>query len=180
MGWRGTVLLGFALLAAALLLYRDFAAENRELSWKSVIAGPRATAPGDGITRLLSFEPASVTAVRLQRGDQRWSAERRDGRWTVARPGDVDDLLTNLLGLAQIMPLQVAPDELADHGLDPPESVIELERAGQPPILLLLGRHNPPATGVYAQLGRGGPVFLTGALALWEFDKAMRAMSGAP
>lgn len=178
MGWRGTLLLALALLAAGLFLYRELVADKGELSWQSVIGGPRAAPPGEQITHLLSFDPATVNAIRLQRGGQEWKVERRDGGWGgVERASDIDDFLTNLLGLAEIMPLEVAPDQLADHGLDPPEGVVELQRAGAPAVLLLLGRRNPPSTGVYAQLGRDGRVVLTGALALWEFDKAIRTLS---
>jgi hypothetical protein len=177
-GWRGTLILAVAVLAAGVALYRELAAENPEISWQSVMQGTREAPPGEQIVRLLSFDPATVTAVRLQRGDQEWRAARSDGSWSgVERASDVDDFLTNLLGLAEIMPLEVSADELDDHGLDPPEGVVELERGGQPPVVLLLGRRNPPATGVYAQVGPGGRIVLTGALALWDFEKAIRALS---
>jgi hypothetical protein len=177
-GWRGTLVLALALSAAGFALYREIAADKRELSWQSVIEGRSDAPPGEQITRLLSFDPATVTAVTLRRGDQTWRTERRDGGWNgVAQPGAIDDFLTNLLDLAEIMPIDVPPDELAAQGLAPPEGIIELQRRDQPPLILYLGRHNPPATAVYAQLGAGGRVVLTGALALWELDKAIRALS---
>jgi hypothetical protein len=177
-GWRGTVVLATALLAASFVLYRELAAENPQLSWQSVMSAPREAPPGDQIVRLLSFDPSAVTAVRLQRGGQEWRAQRSDGGWTgVDRPDNLDDYLDSLLGLAEIMPLEVSDDELANHGLDPPEAVVELERAREPPVILFLGRRNPPATGVYAQLGPRGRVVLTGALALWDLEKAIRALS---
>jgi hypothetical protein len=177
-GWRGTLVLAVLLLAAGLYLYREVAAENPQLSWISIIEGPREPPPGERITRLLSFDPPTVTAIRIQRGEQQWRSERHDATWSgVERPADVDDFLANLLSLAEIMPLDVAPDALRDHGLDPPQAVIELQRAGQPPVVLLLGQRNPPATGVYAQVGLNGRVVLTGALALWELDKLVRALS---
>jgi hypothetical protein len=40
-----------------------------------------------------------------------------------------------------------------------------------------LGNSNPASTGVYAQVN-GGAVVLTGALAMWELDKLVRAMHG--
>ena len=178
MGWRGTIVLAVAVLAAAVALYRELVAENADLSWHSVIAGRREAPPGEQLVHLFAFDPATVNAVRLRRGDQEWRTQRSDGGWTgVERSSDVDDFLTSMLELAEVMPLEVAPDELDDHGLDPPQGVVELERDAQPPVVLLLGRRNPPATGVYAQLGRGGRVVLTGALAMWDFDKAIRALS---
>jgi hypothetical protein len=177
-GWRGTAVLAIALLAAAFVLYRELVAEGPEVSWTSVIQPPRDAPPGEQIVRLLSFDPARVTALRLQRGGQEWRSRRSDGGWSGAeRRGDIDDFLASLLGLAEIMPLDVSDEELPHHGLDPPEAVVELERADQPPVVLFLGRRNPPGTGVYAQLGPRGRVVLTGALALWDFDKAIRALS---
>jgi hypothetical protein len=177
-GWRGTVVLSLALLAALLALYRELIAESSDMSWQSVIEGTRDAPPGEQITHLLSFDPATVTAVRLQRGPQEWRAERRADGWRGAeRASDMDDFLDNLLGLAEIMPLDVSADQLADHGLDPPAAVVEVERVDRPPVVLLLGRRNPPATGVYAQVGANGRVVLTGALALWDFDKAARSLS---
>jgi hypothetical protein len=177
-GWRGTIVLSLALLAALLALYRELVAERSDMSWHSVLQGTREAPPGEQITRLLSFDPATVKAVRLQRGGQEWRAERRADGWHGAeRASDVDDFLDNLLGLAEIMPLEVSADQLADHGLDPPQAVVEVERADEPPVVLLLGRRNPPATGVYARVGASGRVVLTGALALWDFDKAARALS---
>lgn len=184
MGWRGTLVLALALLVAGLCLYRELAGERGALSWQSVLEGPRGAPPGEQITHLLSFDPSTVTAVRLRRGDQEWRTERRAGGWSAAAQSrDVDDFLANLLELAEIMPIDVSPDELGDQGLAPPAGVVELQRRDQPPVVLFLGRHNPPATGVYAQLGPGGRIVLTGALALWELDKAIRALTptaGAP
>ena len=178
MGWRGTLALAVALLAAGLYLYRDLVAANTDLSWETVIGGPRAAPPGEQITHLLSFDPATVTAVHLRHAGRDLRSQRVGRVWSgVERSADIDDFLANLLGLAVVMPLDVAPDELAAHGLDPPEAVIELQRVNQPPVVLLLGRHNPPSTGVYAQVGEDGPVILTGALASWELEKALRALS---
>lgn len=178
MGWRGTIVLMLAVLAAAFTLYLELAAENPQVSWESVIRAPRETPPSEHIVRLLAFDPATVTAMRLRRGAQQWRAERRNGDWSgVDRAAEMDDFLDSLLELAEIMPLDVSDDELADHGLDPPEIVVELERGSEPPVVLFLGRRNPPSTGVYAQLGPRGRVVLTGAMAMWDIEKAIRAFN---
>src|SRR5215475_9030463 len=110
MGWRGTLVLALAVLSAGLYLYGDLMAVNTELSWVSVIGGPDAAPPGEQITHLLSFDPKTVTAIRLQRSGQEWRSERTSNGWSVVeRPRDIDDFLTNLLGLAVVMPLDVAP-----------------------------------------------------------------------
>jgi hypothetical protein len=74
-----------------------------------------------------------------------------------------------MLELAEVMPLEVAPDELNDHGLAPHKGWSS-SSARDTPVVLLLGRRNPPATGVYAQIGPGGRVVLTSALAMWDFE----------
>jgi hypothetical protein len=177
MGWRGTLILALTVIGAGLYLYHDLVAANADLSWESIVGGPREAPPGESITHLLSFDPRTVRAVHLRRGEQEWRTERRAAGWSdVERASEVDDFLANLLEFAEVMPLDVTSDELAAHGLDPPEASIELERDGLPPVVLFLGRNNPPSTGVYAQLG-SGRVVLTGALARWEFDKMTRALS---
>ena len=179
MGWRGTLALVLALLVASAWLYRELVGEGADLSWQSVVGGA-GTPPSEQVVHLLSFAPGEVVAVRLQRDGREWRTERRADGWSgVTQPHAIDDFLGELLELAEIMPLDVSPAELGDHGLAPPEGIIELQRRNQPPIVLLLGSHNPPATGTYAQLGLGGRVVLTGALATWEFDKAIRALSPA-
>lgn len=178
MGWRGTLALAAALSLAVGWLAIELAAERAPLSWESVLGTGQDVPPGERVTHLLSFDPADVTAIRLRRGDDEWRTQRQGTQWTgVDRSATIDDFLASLLELAEVMPLEVPADELAAHGLDPPEAVVELTRAAQPPIVLYLGRHNPAATGVYAQLGRNGRVVLTGALATWELDKAVRALS---
>ena len=177
MGWRGTLVLGIALLAAAVYLYRDVTAQHPDASWRVLFEEARPTPPGADIKRLLAFDPAAVTAIRLRHGDAQ-RAVRRDGdSWQGARSRDVTDFLQALQDLAEIMPLEVAPGDLAAHGLDPPQSVIELDRSGAAPLVLLVGGHSPPATAVYVQLGPGGPVVLTGALLLWDLDKAARTFA---
>ncbi len=176
MGWRGTLVLLAALVMAGLYAYSDVTSNQSGFSWRGLLQPLRPTPPGEQVTRLLSFVPEQVTAIRLQRGDADVRFERRGGTWAgVARPQVLDDTLQSLLELAEVMPLQVGPEQLADHGLAPPEARIELERRDQPPIVILVGSHNPAATGVYVQLGEGGPVKLTGALILWELDKALKA-----
>jgi hypothetical protein len=178
MGWRGTAILAVALLAAAVYLYRDVTAEHPDASWRHLLEEPRPLAPGAQVKRLLAFDAGAATRVRLRRGDQVWTVQRAGNGWQgAARPGDVDDFLHALQDLAEILPIEAAREELHDHGLDPPESTVEVERSDGPPLVLLIGRRNPPATGVYVQIGNGGPVVLTGALLLWEFDKATRSFA---
>lgn len=176
MGWRGTLALLVAVAGAAFLLYRDVNADRSERSWRAIFEEPRDTPPADQVTHLLAFDPAAVTAVAVRRGDQRWRAERAADGWSGAgRDTDIDGFLHDLGELAVILPIEVGPDTLRDHGLEPPQASVELTRAGAPPIVLQIGARNPPATGVYVRLGDQGPVVLTGALLLWDLEKVERA-----
>lgn len=180
MGWRGTLLLLVVVVGAALYLYHDVNAGRADRSWSAIFEEPREPAPGDQIKHLLAFDPAKVTAITVRRGDRQWRAERTAGTWSGAgRATDMDDFLHDLGELAEIMPIEINADTLRDHGLDPPQGSIEISRADQPPLLLLIGLRNPPATGVYVRVGADGPVVLTGALLLWDLEKLERAF-GAP
>jgi hypothetical protein len=179
MGWRGTLGLAIALLVATAILYGEVFWPRPDAPWASVLEPARPTPPGEQLKHLFVFDPAAVTAVRLQRGERAWLARRTADGWQGAEPSVVDDLLRSLRELAEILPIEIAPGALADHGLDPPQSVVELERGADAPLLLLVGKRNPPATGVYVQIGHGGPVALTGALLLWELDKATRTFAPA-
>ncbi len=178
MSWRVTVVLAVVFLAASLYAYFDVISDQPDASWQTLFREPRPTPPAQQVTRLLSFEPSEITTIHLQRGPVSVQVHRDGGSWTGASRGQaLDDLLQHLLELAEIMPLDVPQDSLASHGLDPPEGTIELIRKDEPPVVILIGQRNPPATGVYVQVGRGGPVALTGALILWEFEKAIRAIT---
>jgi hypothetical protein len=173
MGWRTTAVLVAAVLIAGVIAWFDL---HNEVSSGDWLGATEVPAPGEGITRLLRLDPREVTAIRLQRGDVNVRVEHADGRWQgVARPEALVDFVHNVSQLAEIIRLDIEPAQRGEYGLEPPAAVIELERGEQPPILLLLGNHNPSSTGAYAQVGRDGPIVLTGAIALWELDKAIRA-----
>lgn len=179
MGWRGTVVLLLALIAAAFWLYRDVNAGRTDGSWQAIFAEPEPSPPGSEYRRLLSFDPAEVSAVTLRRDQRTLRSERTAEGWTAAGAA-IDEFLRSLTQLAEIMPIEVGPDELAAHGLAPPAAVIELTRRDAPPVVLLVGGRNPSATAVYAQVGSGGPVSLTGALLAWDLDKVERALAAPP
>jgi len=177
MGWRGTALLAAALLVATLYTWFDLRRDLPERGSEPRSWIPKPTPPSQDRARLLHFNPDSVTTIHLRRNTVDVQATRADGSWAgVSHPQLLDDFLRNLQDLGAIMPLDVRPDELKEYGLDPPAGVIELLHTGAAPTVILLGDHNPPGTGAYVQLGRAGPVVLTGALMLWEFDKAIRAI----
>jgi hypothetical protein len=179
--WRGTLALLVALIAAAFWLYRDVNAGRPDGSWQAIFAEPEPSPPGAEYKRLLSFDPAQVTAVTLRRDQRTLRSERTADGWSGTSDGAaIDEFLRALTQLAEIMPIEVDGASLADHGLAPPQAVIELTRRDGPPVVLLVGGRNPPATAIYAQIGLGGPVALTGALLTWDLDKAERALAAPP
>lgn len=140
-------------------------------------AGP---APGEGAP-LLSFRPASVRTIRLRNGAFSIQVQREGDGWShAANPGQLDEFLTRLRALPEVRPI-AGPDARPDqYGLAHPARSVELLRDDGPPIELLLGDRNPAQTGVYVRLGRDGRISLAGALLLWEFEKALGAVTGAP
>lgn len=176
MGWRGTLLLLAAVVAAAWFLYHDVNAGRGERSWRAVFEEPKEVAPGDQVKRLLTFDPATVTAITVRLGTEQWRAERDGDSWSGSgRATDMDAFLRDLVELAEILPIEIDDDTLRAHGLDPPQGSVELQRRDLPPVLVLIGARNPPATGVYVRVGIDGPVALTGALLLWDIEKVQRA-----
>jgi hypothetical protein len=176
MEWRGTLALAVLLLVAGVYAYFDASSGQAEVSLRSLLGDLRPTPPGQDAPKLLDYEPEQIEVIRLRRGDLDLRVERRDGKWiNASRPHALDDFLTTLLTMSNIMTVDVAQQDLADHGLDPPDALIELQRAGDGTISVRIGSRNPPATGVYVQVGADGPVTLTGALILWEVEKAIDA-----
>lgn len=178
MGWRGTVVL--AVLIAAVGAYVWFEAgppEQPLLPADTLLGEPRMVDPNQVIRHLLDFEPADVTGVRLERDGVVRASERANDTWTAtSNPGAVNDFLQNLAQLAVVMDIPAGPTELQEYGLQPPHSVVRLQTREPQPLVLLIGDRNPSVTGAYARIGEQGPVVLAGALVLWEFDKAFRAL----
>lgn len=179
MGARGTLFLALALAGAVIYAWFDAARDSPTNTWQAIF-DTRPTPPSELVRRLFDFDPTSVVAVRVRKGDVEVTAVRENGGWAETnRSGAVDDLLEAIADLAEIAMIDVEPEKLAEYGLRPPRSVITLERRELAAIVLLVGDRNPTTTALYAQIGRNGQVVLTGALLLWELDKAMTGMRSA-
>jgi uncharacterized protein DUF4340 len=179
MGVRGTLVLALLVLIAGAYAYHDIASQP-ELSWDTVLGEGRPTPLGQGGDPLVPFAPRDVEGVKLSRDGVELAAHRTQNGWSgVAQGKTIDDFLDGIATLSRIMTIDIPADQLADHGLAPPRAVIDLEPKSGPPLAIRIGDRNPPATAVYVQLGGEERVVLTGALILWELEKALNAAKDA-
>jgi hypothetical protein len=176
MGWRGTA--GLAVIAVVLGIYLWFEQppQNNEPGSHNTLEAPQRqpTAP---VQPLLKFTPAEVTGIRLEHGGRTVEAQRRNGMWrNTVPPGAIDDFLHNLTQLAVLSEIPATTGDLKDFGLQPAQSILQLQARDRGPLVLQIGDRNPATTGLYVRVG-DGPVVLAGALVEWEFEKAFRALS---
>ncbi|MBI3387377.1 MAG: hypothetical protein HY027_06515 [Deltaproteobacteria bacterium] len=181
MGARGTIALALLVaLGAAWLVYEGAPPDDPRASAGTLLGEPREIDPNNPTARLVNFIPADIQMVTLVRGGKRLITTRIGTIWSGApTPNLIPDFLDSLAQLGELMCLEAGPAQLHEYGLDSPQGEIELRPITGEPVLVLLGDRNPPATGAYVRIGRSGDVVLAGALILWEFDKAFKALGGS-
>jgi len=183
MTWRNTILLALAAAAVAYLAYRDVVAENPAAGWSTVFEEPPPTRPTDDIERLVAFDPMTITGVTLEHGGRTARTTRTAYGWSdTTKPRAITDLIDSLAELAVILTVESEPsdEDLEGYGLLAPLAAIRLERTGADAISIALGNRNPSATGVYARASQRPAVVLTGAVAMWEIEKALNALQPTP
>ncbi|HUI24635.1 MAG TPA: DUF4340 domain-containing protein [Candidatus Kryptonia bacterium] len=179
MGVRGTLVLALLVACGAAYLWLEGPPPEARPQ-DELFSGGTGAEPTQPIRPLLEFAPEEITRITLTRDGKSLVAQLENGTWPQTTPPDViADFLHNLTGLAELMRIEAGTDELHHYGLEPPQAEIELTRRDGVPLVLLLGEHNPAATGAYVRIGRDGPVVLAGALVVWEFDKAFKALGGS-
>jgi hypothetical protein len=179
MGTRGTIILALLVVVGVAYLLSESPPPEERPPQATLLGEPRVLDPTQPVTPLLEFEPSEIVQVVLVRDGRRLVATRAGDGWSgVGSAGRIADFLDNLKGLAVLMQIEAGPDDLSLYGLDPPWASIELARSTGEPLVILLGDRNPAATGAYVRIGRAGKVVLAGALIVWEFDKAFKAMAG--
>lgn len=172
---RTTVLLALALMVASIVAWLDTPTGPATQFDPLAEVGESGRPGPDDIVRLMHFSSADVTRVTLQRGALNTTLTRTAHGWDgISEPAAVEDFLRSMQELAQIIVVGADEGGPKDYGLDPPVARVTMERAGDSPIDLRIGSANPSSTGIYAQVGPDGPVVLTGALVLWDFDKLAR------
>lgn len=179
MGGRGTATL--ALLAIVLGAYVWFGPSSGDEAMRSdEILEAAQRQPTAALPPLLSFTPADVTAIRLERNGRTVEVTRQGAGWRQTQPpGAIDDFLRNLSRLAVLTEIPATGGDLKDYGLQPARSLLQLQLRGQAPLVLQIGDRNPATTGVYSRVGNG-PVVLAGALVEWEFQKVFNALLEPP
>ncbi len=180
MSWRGTSLLALALAVVVLVAYRDVVSEDPNAGWDAVLVEPQPTIAADDIERLLDLEQETVVAVSLAYKGATVRSRRTAYGWTnTAKPRAINDFLDSVSELAIILTVNGNPatDDLAGYGLVEPMATITLERDRLPPVSVTLGNRNPSATAIYAQTNQRKGVLLTGAVALWDLQKAVSTLS---
>jgi uncharacterized protein DUF4340 len=173
MGKRGTILLAVLILLVGAYVWYE---EAPPADTRPVPLGEPPREPTTPVRHLVEFDPASVFAVSLEHTGQVRRADRSSGEWSSAAEA-MTDFVHNLLGIGVLVDMPSAPTDLADFGLQRPQSIVRIALRGQStPVVLLIGDRNPATTGVYVRIGDNGPVVLAGALVTWEFDKAFKAL----
>jgi hypothetical protein len=179
MGVRGTLVLALLVVIGAGILLYEGAASPPDPRSPDARGEPLTTEDAKVVPPLVRFHPDDVDEIILRSDGHQVTARREGGTWPPTTPvGAVADFLENLSAIGELMRLDGSPDQLRECGLDPPQGEIEIHRASGAPLVLLLGERNPAATGAYVRVGRNGHVALAGALILWEFDKAYKALGG--
>jgi Domain of unknown function (DUF4340) len=178
MGARGTVILAFLIVLVGAAVWFEEVPKASPPSTDTLLGEPRVVDPNRPIRHLLDFEPVDIVAIELQRDGTTRTTTRSATTWSgSSKPGAINDFLQNLSDLQIVMDIPAGETDLRDYGLEPPVAVLRLQpRAQSQPLVLQIGNRNPSVTGVYVRIGNDGPVVLGGALVIWEFDKAFRAL----
>jgi hypothetical protein len=92
----------------------------------------------------------------------------------------IDDFLGNLTKLVNLGEIERGRDDrLVDYGLEPPVLQVALEVEGEGPQRLLVGKHNPVNTSLYALVNQSSQIVLVGSIVSWEMRKLMDAIQNA-
>jgi hypothetical protein len=115
---------------------------------------------------------SDITGVELDRGSETLKFERADNakQFQVVAPAgkfipqDLMEALTQLLlTQKQVEVVSENSKDLAQFGLDQPQSVMLIQSPGHPePIKITFGAENPTHTAIYAQVAGKPEVFLLG------------------
>jgi hypothetical protein len=137
---------------------------------------------------VLNFAPQDVSQITLVSNTQRLTCQRTAEGWQQTPSGlpiptyAIDDFLSNLgklLHLGDVEGMQTGPaqTEIAQYGLQPPQTSIHLQLKGQETRSLTIGTRNPVQSSLYAQVNTAPQVILVGAVIAWDIRKVFIAAS---
>ncbi len=178
MGWRGTAVLAVLVIVIGAYLWSEGAPPGG-FGRPALVGEAPPREPTKPVQHLLQFSPSEVTDIQLEQEGRTRETRRVGDRWRGTEGGDViDDFLHDLANLGVLADIPAGSGELEQYGLQPPAGVVRLRvQGGATPLVLQLGDHNRPTTGVYARIGDDGPVVLAGSLLAWQFDRAFKALA---
>ncbi len=124
----------------------------------------------DKITHLeVIFDEQHLVAKRTAEG---WQREQTGAPLPSAV---VDDFLVSLTKLVNLGNVDGQAGELTEYGLKPPKTQISLHVEGVGTQTLILGKHNPVSTSLYALVNQSPQVILVGSVLSWDLRKLMDA-----
>ncbi|MBM4256773.1 MAG: DUF4340 domain-containing protein [Deltaproteobacteria bacterium] len=114
--------------------------------------------------------------VNGKRTSEGWKSS--DG--TLLPSSVIDDFLVNLTKLVNLGEVERGEnDQLSNYGLEPPVSQIVLDVENTGPQRLLIGKHNPVNTSLYALINQSSQVVMVGSIVSWEMRKLVDAIQSA-
>lgn len=131
--------------------------------------------------RIFEFSAEKITKLEVVFDGQHLVGKRTAEGWQREHNGEplpsavVDDFLASLTSLVDLGNVEGKPEELSEYGLKPPKTHISLHVEGAGTQTLVLGKHNPVNTSLYALVNQSQQVILVGSVISWDLRKLMDA-----
>ena len=130
---------------------------------------------------IFEFSAEKIRQIDIIFDEQHLIGKRTSEGWKREQSGEplpstiVDDFLTSLTSLVDLGNVEGKPEDLSEYGLKPPKTQISLQVEGAGSQTLILGKHNPVNTSLYALVNESPQVILVGAVISWDLRKLMDA-----
>jgi hypothetical protein len=148
----------------------------------------QTVAPKAGTTTdrpIFTFNAEKIRQFEVAYDGKQVSGKRTAGGWKTLDEAPlpsvaIDDFLGNLTKLVNLGEVERGrDDQLVDYGLEPPVLRVVLDVEGEGPQRLLVGKHNPVNTSLYALVNQSSQIVLVGSIVSWEMRKLMDALQSA-
>jgi hypothetical protein len=130
---------------------------------------------------IFEFSAEKITHIEVVFDEQHLVGKRTSEGWKREQNGEslpsavVDDFLAALTKLVNLGNVEGQAGELSEYGLKPPKTQISLQVEGAGTQTLVLGKHNPVNTSLYALVNQSPQVILVGSVLSWDLRKLMDA-----